>query len=83
VTSELIEEAARLGVENLKNKKAPKAFKLSKPIKMTLEFEQSDMADKAALMPSTKRTIERRVEYTADDIVTIYQAFRTMLALAR
>jgi D-aminopeptidase len=50
---------------------------------MTLEFEQSDMADKASYMPYAKRTVDRRVEYTADDMVTLYLAFRTMLALAR
>jgi D-aminopeptidase len=50
---------------------------------MRLEFEQSDMADKASYMPYAKRTLDRCVEYTADDMVTIYLAFRTMLALAR
>jgi D-amino peptidase len=82
-SSKLIEEVAKRAVINLKSKKTPKPFKISQPVKMTLEFEQSDMADRAALMPDAKRTVDRRVEYTADDIVTIYQAFRTMLALAR
>ena len=82
-TSKLIEEVAKRAVINLKSKKAPKPFKVTKPIKMTLEFEQSDMADRAALMPHAKRTMDRRVEYVADDMVTIYLAFRTLLALAR
>jgi len=83
LTSKLIEEAAQRAVGNLKNKKAPKPFKISRPIKMTLEFQQSDMADRAALMPHAKRTIDCRVEYSADDMLVIYLAFRTMLALAR
>jgi D-amino peptidase len=83
VTTRLIEEVARRAVVNLKSKKAPKPIKLTKPINMTVKFEQSDMADKAALMPHATRTMERRVEYVANDMVTIYQAFRTMLALAR
>ena len=83
VTASLIEEVAKRAVINLKSKKAPKPFKVTKPIKMTVEFEQSDMADRAALMPHAIRTIERRVEYVASDMVTIYHAFRTMLALAR
>jgi D-amino peptidase len=83
VTAKLIEAAAQHAVGNLKNKKAPKPFQVSKPIKLTLEFEQSDMADRAAFMPHAKRTIDRRVEYSADDMITIYLAFRTMLALAR
>lgn len=83
ITSKLIEESAKRATENLKNGKAPKPFKVTKPVRMTIEFIQSDMADKAALMPHAKRTVERRVEYTTDDMVTIYLAFRTMLALAR
>ena len=82
-TAKLIEEVAKRALINLKSKKAPKPFKISKPIKMTVEFVQSDMADRAALMPHAKRTIDRRVEYVADDMITIYLAFRTMLALAR
>jgi len=83
VTASLIEEVARRAVINLKSKKAPKPLKVTKPINLTVKFEQSDMADKAALMPHATRTIERRVEYVAPDMVTIYLAFRTMLALAR
>jgi D-amino peptidase len=82
-TSKLIEEVAKRAVINLKSKKAPAPFKVTSPIKMTVEFEQSDMADRAALMPNAKRATDRRVEYTADDMVTIYLAFRTLLALAR
>jgi len=83
VTASLIEEVARRAAINLKSKKAPKPFKVTKPINLTVKFEQSDMADKAALMPHAIRTVERRVEYVASDMVTIYLAFRTMLALAR
>jgi D-amino peptidase len=83
LTTSLIEDVARRAVINLKNKKAPKPFKVTKPINLMVKFEQSEMADKASLMPHAIRTVERRVEYVADDMVTIYLAFRTMLALAR
>lgn len=83
VTSRLIEETAKRAVTNLRNASAPKPLNLSKPIRMTIEFEQSEMADSAACMPRAKRGVDRRVEYVADDMVTIYLAFRTMLALAR
>ncbi len=83
VTSSLIEEAAKRAVINLRSGNAPKPFKITRPIKMTIEFEQSEMADKAAFMPGAKRGADRRVEYTADDMITIYLAFRTLLALAR
>jgi D-amino peptidase len=82
-TSKLIEEVAKRAVINLKSGKAPKPFKVSAPIKMTIEFVQSEMADKAALMPGAQRAMDRRVEFTADNMITIYQAFRTMLSAAR
>ena len=83
VTASLIEESARRAVINLRSGKAPKPFKVSAPIRMTIEFEQSDMADRASLMPHTKRTVDRRVEYVADSMVDIYLAFRALMALAR
>jgi len=82
-TGKLIEEVAKRAVINLKSGKAPKPFTVSKPIKMRVEFEQSEMADKASYMPHAKRAEDRCVEYIADDIGIIYQAFRTMLALAK
>ena len=82
-TSKLIEGTAQHSVEKLRNQKAPQPFKVPPPIKMTIEFVQSEMADRAAFMPQAKRRVDRRVEYTADDMVTIYKAFRTLLALAR
>jgi len=83
VTSKLIEETAVRAVKNLAAQKAPKPFKVPAPIKLKIEFEQSEMADKAALLPHASRTVDRCVEYTADDMITIYRAFRVMLALAR
>ncbi len=82
-TAKLIEGMAQHAVKNLREGKAPRPFKVSTPVHMEIEFIQSEMADKAALMPNTQRGPDRRVAYNADDMITIYQAFRTMLALAR
>jgi D-amino peptidase len=82
-TAELIESAARRAVEKLKAGKAPQPLKIEAPITMLLEFVQSEMADKASIMPGAKRLEDRKVQYIADDMVTIYYAFRTLLALAR
>ena len=82
-TSKLIEDAAKRAVENLKSGTAPKPFKIMGSIKLMVEFEQSHMADKAALLPFTKRTVDRCVEYIADDIMTTYLVFRSMTALAK
>jgi D-aminopeptidase len=58
-------------------------FKLPSPITMVLEFVQSEMADKAMILPGAERLEDRKVRYSADGMVTIYFAFRTLLALAR
>jgi D-amino peptidase len=83
VTSRLIDEAAACAVNNLQSQKAPVPFKVPAPIKLKIEFGQSEMADKAALLPYARRTAGRCVEYVADDMITIYRAFQVMLALAR
>jgi D-amino peptidase len=82
VTGKLIEGAAERAVQRLKNGKAPSPFKIEPPITMVLEFVQSEMADKAMIMPGAARLEDRKVRYMADDMVTIYFAFRTLLALA-
>jgi D-amino peptidase len=82
VTQELIQASARKAVQRLASGQAPQPLRLQPPIQMAIDFVQSEMADKAALLPGAHRT-ERRIEYTAADMVTIYAAFRTALALAR
>jgi D-amino peptidase len=83
VTAKLIEDAAKRAMKKLAGKKAPKPFKVKAPIKMILEFVQSEMADKAMIMPGAVRLNDRKIQYLADDMVTAYFAFRTLLALAK
>jgi D-amino peptidase len=83
VTAKLIEEAAERAVKRLAAKNVPAPFKLQTPITMIADFVQSEMADKAMIMPGAKRLEDRKVQYVANDMVTIYFAFRALLALAR
>lgn len=83
VTARLIEDAARRAVERLRAGQTPAPLKVPAPISMVLELVQSEMADKAMIMPGARRLEDRKVQYVADDMVTIYYAFRTLLALAR
>ncbi len=83
VSAKLIEDAAKRAMKKLVAGKAPKPFRVKAPIKMTLELMQSEMADKAMIMPGVVRLSDRKVQYVGDDMVTIYFAFRTLLALAR
>jgi len=83
MTRKLIAGAAERAVRRLINGQTQAPLKVLTPITMVLEFVQSDMADKAMIMPGAARLEDRRVGYTAENMVTIYLAFRTLLALAR
>ena len=82
-TQVLIQEAAYRAVNRLKAGEAPLPLKLSSPITLVVEFNQSEMADRAMILPGIRRPQDRRLEYQAPDMVTIYNVFRTLLALAR
>ncbi len=79
----LIEQAAFRAVTRLKAGTAPQPLKPSSPITLVVEFNQSEMADRTLTLPGARRLQDRRVEYQAPDMVTIYYAFRTLLSLAR
>jgi D-amino peptidase len=83
VTAGLIESAAERAAKRLMNKQAPPAFRIQPPMVMIVEFVQSEMADKAMIMPGAVRLEDRKVKYVANDMLTIYFAFRTLLASAR
>ncbi|HLA99052.1 MAG TPA: M55 family metallopeptidase [Anaerolineales bacterium] len=82
-TQKIIQQAASRAVARLQAGNAPAPFKVNAPIHMVVEFVQSEMADKAMTMPGAVRLQDRRVGYSAQDMLTIYAAFRTLLALAR
>ncbi len=82
VAQEGIQAGAARAVTRLKNGLAPQPLRVASPITLAIEFVQSEMADRASFLPGAQRA-GRRVEYTADEMVTIYAAFRTLLALAR
>lgn len=79
---ELIYQAARQGVENMKAGKA-RAFHLDEPVQVTIEFASTDMADKAILLPGALRLDGRRIEFMAADMVAVFASFRAAIALAQ
>ena len=83
VTAPMIEAAAQHAVTRLRDKKAPAPFRMQLPIVMIVEFVQSEMADKAMILPGACRLEDRQVQYSAPNMLTAYFAFRTFLALAR
>ncbi len=81
VTQEMICLAAQRAVERLAEGDVPDAFVLDTPITVTVEFFSSDMADRAARMPFTKRE-GTRVSLTLPEMELAYNGFRSMVTLA-
>jgi D-amino peptidase len=76
-----IYEAAKRAVQRFKTGQAAKPLRLSPPITLAVELSTSNMADQAALLPGSRRE-GRRVEFTADDMLTAYRAMRAIISLA-
>ena len=82
VTGQRIYEAAFRAVTRLREGNTPPPLRLSAPIILEIDFTQSEMADKASLLPGATRQ-GRTIRYVADDVLTVFQAFRCLLALAK
>jgi len=81
VTGKMIQVAAQRAVQRLIMKTAPKPFELKIPIKVTVELNSSDMADRSMLMPGVVRE-GLKLSFTADDLPSAYSAFRVLVLLA-
>ena len=81
VTQELIYAAAKRAVERLAKDDVPDPFVVDTPIRVTVEFFSSDMADRAAILPYTERE-GTCVSFTAPEMIVVYSAFRSMVTLA-
>lgn len=81
VTREMICLSAGRAVERLAQGDVPEPFVLDTPITVTVEFFTSDMADRATLIPYTKRD-GRSVSLTVQEMSSAYKGFRGMVTLA-
>ena len=77
-----IEGAANTAVKRLQAGQGFKPLELIKPIRLKVELTTSEMADRAAWLPHAERE-DRAISYRAGDMVTIYNAFRSIVGLAR
>jgi D-amino peptidase len=59
-----------------------KPFVLTPPITVQIAFQRAGYADQAALIPGSRRVDGRTVEWTGDDMPTVYRTARAMLQLA-
>jgi D-amino peptidase len=81
VAEKRIYAAARRAASRLSDGDSFKALRVQLPVTLTLEFPQSSMADRAALLPGVERE-GRRISYRANDVVTAFRAMLSALALA-
>jgi D-amino peptidase len=83
VAQQKIQEAAARAARRLQSGQAPSPFKLTPPVTLSIDFVQSEMADRAMIFPGAQRGPDRRITYAAGDMLCAYLAFRTLVSLAR
>jgi D-amino peptidase len=81
VSQELIFATAVRAVTRLAQGDAPDPFVIDTPVRVTVEFFTSDMADRATRIPFTQRD-GTRVSFTAQEMASAYNGFRAMVMLA-
>jgi D-amino peptidase len=81
VTQELIQTAASRAIKRLQTGEAPKPFTLTTPVRVTIDFNSSDQADQASILPGSKRMDGRRLTFTSEDMLSAYLAFQAAVAL--
>lgn len=77
----LIRNAATRAVERLRSGEAPAPYVVETPVELAVEFNSSNSADGAALLPGARRD-GRRLAYTAADMPEAYRIFRSLVRLA-
>jgi D-amino peptidase len=62
-------------------RQAREPLRLDGPLTLSIDYLKTTQADIAAIMPGVERTSARTVEYTADDYLTLFRAFRALFLL--
>jgi D-aminopeptidase len=81
ITQPLIEQSAKRSVEKRLKGESISPFILGTPIKVIVELQSSDMADRAMLLPGVIRD-DRKLTYTAEDMPHAFSAFRALVLLS-
>jgi len=81
VTQEMIYLAAGRAVTRLIDGDVPDPFVVDLPVRVTVEFFTSDMADRAEKIPFTKRE-GTRVSMVTKEMAAAYSGFRAMVTMA-
>jgi D-amino peptidase len=78
VAHERIREAM---TQALRRRRQP--WRVSSPITLSVDFMKTEQADMAGLLPGAERTAARTVEFTHDDYLTVFRAWRVLFTLGR
>jgi len=79
---ELIRQAAQSAL--LKTQEGgEKPFVVEPPITLVVDFTSSAHLDMAELIPGSRRSGGRHIEFTHDDLLTVFKVWRAMLKLAQ
>ncbi|MBK9927872.1 MAG: M55 family metallopeptidase [Anaerolineales bacterium] len=81
MTKQMIFVSASRAVERLLDGDVPDPFILDVPVRVTVEFFTSDMADKVSRIPFTQRD-GTRVSFSAREMAEAYSGFRALVGLA-
>ena len=81
ISQHMIEQCAKRSVERLLKKDAPPPFMVKTPIRVTVELQGSDMADRAMLLPGVSRE-DRKLSFKAEDMPEAYSTFRALVLLS-
>lgn len=79
---ERIHSAAVTALTRLASGHSPLPFRFQEPLQVAIEFFNSDMADRASLLPGAARSDGRRIEFSAMDMPEAYLSFRAAVNLA-
>jgi D-amino peptidase len=77
-----IRSTAQEAVANFLAGKGPAPLTVETPVRVRLEFFNSNMADAAQIFPGANRLDGRQIEVEAADMVAAYRTFRTLVNLA-
>jgi D-amino peptidase len=77
----LISTTATSAMFQFNDNKAPKPLKIDPPVRVTVEFFTTLMADQASILPGSHRLDGRRVSVECADVPASYLAFRSLVNL--
>jgi D-amino peptidase len=81
-TRELIYAGAKKAVENIKNGKAPKPFKINGKVSVALTFNMPHYAESASRLPGSVRTDGKTVQIEAKNVIEAFYYGRLFTKLA-